>query len=110
MKLFKSIKLKIRDIFNEYSDDSFVFNKTKISIKLLDEYGSELFSRSLAKRVTARLDSFKEVLLDFEGVEFIGQGFADQIFRVFANENKDTEITAKNTNDNIDSMIKHVLR
>lgn len=30
------------------------------------------------------LDEFKEVIMDYNSVEFMGQGFADEIFRVYA--------------------------
>jgi hypothetical protein len=47
--------------------------------------GESLMSRSQARRLMNRFDRFSEVVLDFTGVNFIGQGFADEIFRVFAN-------------------------
>jgi hypothetical protein len=33
--------------------------------------------------VLANLEKFRSVVLDFSGVEEIGQGFADEIFRVW---------------------------
>jgi hypothetical protein len=51
----------------------------------LAKYGNDqLISRSQAKRLLARIELFKIVLFDFSGVETIGQAFADEIFRVFA--------------------------
>jgi len=40
-------------------------------------------SGSQAKRFCNGLDNLKKIILDFDGVEWMGQGFADQIFRVF---------------------------
>jgi hypothetical protein len=52
----------------------------------LARYGNEsLVSRSQAKRLLARIDRFKIVIFDFEGIEQIGQAFANEVFRVFKN-------------------------
>ena len=40
-------------------------------------------SRSQAKRLTQSFERFKQVILDFEGVNEIGQAFSDEVFRVF---------------------------
>ena len=53
----------------------------------LREYGTRLVARSEAKRLVVDLDRFREVILDFSGVTGVtgaGQGFVDQIFRVWA--------------------------
>ena len=42
-----------------------------------------MISRSQAKRLVARFDRFKTVTLDFEGIDEIGQAFADELFRVY---------------------------
>ena len=65
----------------------------------------ELISRSQAKRLLARLDLFKRVVLDFRNVDMIGQAFADQIFRVFANEHPEIELLATNTSVAVQQMI-----
>ncbi|RKZ32101.1 histidine kinase, partial [bacterium] len=49
-----------------------------------------------AKRLLNNLDKFKEIILDFEGVNSIGQGFVDEIFRVFANSHPEIEIRIEN--------------
>jgi hypothetical protein len=41
-------------------------------------------SRSEAKRLLRGLDRFREVVLDFRSVDLVGQGFADEVFRVWA--------------------------
>ena len=41
-------------------------------------------SRSEAHRLLTGFDRFRAVVLDFKGVEEIGQGFADETFRVWA--------------------------
>ena len=56
-------------------------------------FDSSPVSRSQAKRVCNRLENFKEVVLDFEGVQWMGQGFAHQLFVVFANDHPDIQLT-----------------
>jgi hypothetical protein len=55
-----------------------------------------------------RFDRFLEVSLDFTGVTFIGQGFADEIFRVFANANPATRLIPVNCTETVEKMIAHV--
>jgi len=71
----------------------------------LAQYGDEqLVSRSQAKRLIARFDSFKKVILDFKGVQEIGQAFADELFRVYANEHPDVELIPDNMTDQVQRM------
>lgn len=96
-----------KEIFEKYQNDDFAFAKTHVPISLA-RYGNEnLVSRSQAKRVLARFDKFEEVLLDFEGIEEIGQAFADEIFRVFATAHPNTKVIAINTSEQIGRMIAH---
>lgn len=89
-------------------DNSFGFNKTIVPV-FLSAYGDEnLVSRSQAKRLLARFEVFKEVVLDFTKVESIGQAFADEVFRVFADEHPDLKIIPIRGNEQIEKMIKHV--
>ena len=63
-------------------------------------------SRSQAKRILNRIEKFETVLLDFKGVDMIGQAFADEVFRVFVKRNPQTLIHAINQNVDVDKMIK----
>lgn len=49
-------------------------------------------TRSEAKRLVRRFEDFREVVVDFEGVRRIGQGFADEVFRVWANDHPDVHL------------------
>ena len=51
--------------------------------------GVEFVSRSEAKRLLAELDKFSEITFDYKGVEKVGQGFVDEIYRVWQNQNSD---------------------
>ncbi len=97
----------IKQVFDEYTEDGdYGFSKTVVPVRLV-LYGDEaLISRSQAKRLLARFDRFKKVILDFEGVEQIGQAFADEVFRVFAKAHPDVEIVPFNTNPDVDAMIR----
>jgi hypothetical protein len=59
------------------------FHTTEVPVKLA-ELSSQLISRSQGKWVVARATQFETVILDFDGVEFAGQAFLDEVFRVFA--------------------------
>ena len=45
-------------------------------------------------------------MLDFTGVPTIGQAFADEIFRVFANEHPELTIHAIHANSEVNRMIE----
>lgn len=53
---------------------------------------------------------FQEVIFDFNGIEFMGQGFADEIFRVFQNAHPDIVLRPINANEAVLGMIQHVIR
>jgi hypothetical protein len=97
-------------IFDQYAspDGDYGFNKTVVPVKLAQYGNDKLISRSQAKRVVARLELFKKILLDFTGVPTIGQAFADEIFRVFANEYQSLEITLIHANSEVLRMIGRV--
>lgn len=69
----------------------------------------ELVSRSQARRVAHRFERFKRVELDFGGVSEIGQGFADELFRVFAAAHPQIRIAATNTEPAVSQMIRRVV-
>lgn len=62
-------------------------------------------SRADARMLLQRLPSQGHVLLDFAGVELIGQGFADEAFRVFANAHPELTISAINAAPAVRAMI-----
>ena len=109
MKINTVSELTIKRVFDQYATgEDKDFSKTHVPILLAKYEKEQLLARSQARRVLARFDRFKEVLLDFRGVEIIGQGFADEIFRVFHREYPEIDIIVLNTSAAIDEMIKHV--
>lgn len=96
----------LREVFDMFSDEDGGFTKTHIPIKNIFE--TYPVSRSQAKRLCNRFEKFKEVELDFEGVEEIGQGFAHEIFVVFQKQHEKTKLLPINMNLEVEKMINHV--
>lgn len=96
----------LQEVFSPFTSESFEFDRTQIRVKL-HKSGSRLISRSQARRIVASLDPFKEVILDFTEVETVGQGFADEIFRVWQKSHPDMRIVVENANENVQFMINH---
>lgn len=67
-------------------------------------------ARSQARSLLARFEKFKEVVLDFKNIESIGQAFADEIFRVFANEHPEINLTFVYANEEVKKMILRAMR
>jgi anti-sigma regulatory factor (Ser/Thr protein kinase) len=59
-------------------------DRTTVPMALLADADGVLESRALARRAAARLEGFREAVLDFTGVRAVGHGFADELFRVQA--------------------------
>ena len=109
--LNKNTERTTKKIFDEYTSDDFVFNKTKITVHLAKDYlGHDFVSRSLAKRILMNVEKFKIIVLDFENIDNIGQGFADEVFRVFKNKNPDITIVPVNMNEEIEFMINRAMK
>lgn len=93
-------------IFEEYMNkpEDYGFTKTVVPMKLA-QYGEEqLISRSQAKRLIARFDKFKKVVLDFQGVREIGQAFSDELFRVYGKNNPQIELIPMNMEKGVEQM------
>lgn len=106
--LKRRTKRRLEDVFNRFAPEEFDyrFDRTRVQVKLFQQ---DYISRSEAKRLLYGLDRFKEIILDFNGVKSMGQGFADEIFRVFKNAHPDIAISTENLNPSLAPMIKHVV-
>jgi anti-sigma regulatory factor (Ser/Thr protein kinase)/biotin operon repressor len=106
MKLNNHTSRTTAKVFHQYtSGDDYGFTKTVVPVNLA-RYGNEnLISRSQAKRLLARVELFKTVVLDFSEVPIIGQAFADEIFRVFSNEHHDIQLLIIHANSEVKRMI-----
>lgn len=103
----RSTRRRLDQVFGEFAPEEydFQFQRTKVLVKLLR---SDYVSRSEAKRLLANLEKFSAIVLDFRDVQAVGQGFADEVFRVFAGRHPTIAIATENTNPVIDAMIRHV--
>jgi hypothetical protein len=100
-----------REVFEQFTPDvpdDYSFSKTTIPVKLAAFGDENLLSRSQAKRLVAGIDQFKTVELDFSGVDEIGQAFADEVFRVFANAHPEVALHAISASAYVAGMIKRV--
>lgn len=96
---------KIFDQFTSGNDEDYGFTKTVVPVHLAQYGNDKLVSRSQAKRVMARVELFKTVILDFADVPVIGQAFADEVFRVFTREHPGIHIRPIHTNSEVRRMI-----
>ena len=75
---------KLEDVFARYTDpETQRFSRSRTTVALA-KIGTVFMSRSEAKRVVNGLERFDEVEIDFAGVDAVGQGFCDEVFRVYA--------------------------
>ena len=54
----------------------------------------------------SRVELFQTVMLDFKGVETIGQSFADEIFRVFQIQHPLVHLIPINMSGNVEQMVR----
>lgn len=97
----------LKEVFDMYSSVDGGFTITMIPIKRICDSGYPV-SRSQAKRLYFGFDKFEKVILDFNGVDEIGQGFAHELFNVFRNKHPEIEIECINENEEIKKMITRV--
>lgn len=111
MSLNNNTARTAKEVFDYFAsgDEDHGFTKTIVPVRLAQYEQETLISRSQAKRLLARIDKFRTVVFDFEGVDTIGQAFADEIFRVFAQEHPDITILDLGANSEIKQMIKRAI-
>lgn len=98
----------MKAVIDQYSSgpDDYDFARTVVPVRLAKIGDENLVSRSQAKRLLRRVDRFRSVVLDFAEVGVIGQAFADEIFRVFANAHPDVELIAMHAVPEVQQMIR----
>ena len=106
MTLANDSQKQAKDVFDRYADVDGGFTKTRIPLNHFFE--SAPVSRSQAKRLLSRLEQFREVELDFEGLDWMGQGFAHELFVVYPNAHPDVRLIPLNMNDDVKKMYTHV--
>lgn len=95
---------ELSDVFARHTHDH-EFVSTQPIVKLFG-LGTAFVSRSEARRLLAGMEDFVEVVLDFEGVTDVGQGFVDEIFRVWPALNPGKRVDAINMNRAVRFMVE----
>ncbi|MBI2627031.1 MAG: DUF4325 domain-containing protein [Parcubacteria group bacterium] len=98
-----------QEIFDQFSNQEIGFGKTIVAVALSADPDDPHISRSQAKRLLVGLEKFRQIVLDFKGVNSVGQAFVDEVFRVFKNEHPNIEIQYFNANEEVEAMIKRGL-
>jgi len=106
-RIRRDSRTRLEDVFEEFAPEryDYRFEKTRVLVKLLQR---DYVSRSEAKRLLHNLDRFSEIELDMRKVTSVGQGFADEVFRIFRLAHPDIEVRAINASGAVDAMIRHV--
>jgi len=98
------------EVFRKFtSSEDFSFSKTHVAVELGMIDGETYVSRSQAKRIMSRLDKFRFIVLNFKRVKTVGQGFVDEVFRVYKNAHPDIQIDYVNANESVEFMIRRSL-
>lgn len=84
----------------------YAIERTTLPLRLIVSEHTGLESRAQARRVAARLTEFKQAELDFAGIDQIGQGFADELFRVFGRNQSAVQLVVKNAAPRVSAMIE----
>jgi len=103
----RSIESVIRSHSETGRDAS--FDRTVVPMRLAVSECVDLDSRAQARRVAARLHRFKSAELDFNGIGHVGQGFADELFRVLPRHLPDLRLTPVNMNPDVAATVAAAL-
>ncbi len=103
-QISRQTRKELRDIFNDFSNVDFEFDRNSVRVKLSSAKG--LVSRSEAKRLLVGLELYARIEFDFNGVSSIGQGFADEIFRVFQKSHPHIVMTYTHAASSVAFMIE----
>lgn len=95
----------LKRLFDSYSGSDYEFDKTRIRVHLSERPG-EYISRSQAKRLLFGLEKFRRVVLDFKRVPGIGQGFADEVFRVFRSAHPKIRVEPVHMSKSVEFMVR----
>lgn len=94
------------EVYAQFTDapEDYGFSRTVVPMKLARFGDEQLVSRSQAKRLIARFERFRTVILDFSDVQEIGQAFADELFRVYGNSHPEVELLPRNMTAQVERM------
>lgn len=102
--------MSLEKFFGQYmsEENDYAFDTTVIHVNLYRS-GEVWISRSQARRVLTGLNRYKKVILDFGGVELVGQAFCDEIFRVFRYKHPEIQLEPVNMSKSVEMMVRRAL-
>jgi hypothetical protein len=99
----------LADIFKEFTEN-YAFVRTRPVVKLFD-IGTAFVSRSEARRLLDGLAAdFEIVEVDFTGVTDVGQGFVDELLRVWPTTHPGKAVIPINMNSAVEFMVTRAQR
>ncbi|MQA93250.1 MAG: DUF4325 domain-containing protein [Streptosporangiales bacterium] len=98
----------IAEVFGAYTDDDHQFTRTRTLVRLFG-FGVRFVSRSEAKRLMRGLERFEEVIVDFTGIEEVGQGFVDEVLRVWPSQHPETTVRPTGMTGPVEFMVRRGL-
>jgi anti-sigma regulatory factor (Ser/Thr protein kinase) len=100
----------VDEVLRRYSLDGqgYDFDRTVVPLRLMSGSQLALASRAQARRVAARLQRFRRVELDFDGLAEIGHGFADELLRVFHHQHPEVELVPVNMAPKVAALVESV--
>lgn len=100
---------QLSEVFAAFTDpETYDFNRSQAVVRLF-ESGASFVSRSEARRLAHGLEKFQEVTVDFRGISDVGQGFIDELFRVWAGAHQRTRLVPTNMSPAVEAMVRRGL-
>lgn len=85
------------------------FDTTQVPLRLIaGGPNTGLESRAQARRVASRLARFRRAEVDFSGIEDVGHGFADELFRIFVRDQPGVELVPVGMAPRVAAMVESV--
>ena len=89
-----------------YQELGFIYEFNQNIVKINLSKHKRLMSRSEAKRLLLGLDDYTVLDFNFKNVDEVGQGFCDEIFRVYANRHPGKLLSYHGASDVVRYMIE----
>lgn len=97
-------RASLSDLSEGFAPSGTAGNRSTLHVGLFERNG--FVSRDEAKRLAQELGVFGEVKLDFTGLVEVGQGFIDELFRVWQKDHPATRLVAVNANPAIAALLR----
>jgi anti-sigma regulatory factor (Ser/Thr protein kinase) len=100
----------LRNVLHAHSleGDDYNFDRTSIPLRLAAKPGVAFDSRAEARRIAHRMEQFRRIEVDFDGIDEIGFSFADELFRVLPSQQQGVQMVPFNMSLNIALMVESV--